>query len=105
MPAGIGQTLRDTLVNMNRQHLGAGARTLFESLADAGLRTAAVNFTAYRGRTPHRSALPLLGDVMGPERFFFYNLFSWTAPARRSPGATGRLVRSTPMLRRSAGGS
>ncbi len=74
--AGIGQTLRDTLVNMNRQHLGAGARTLFESLADGGLRTAAVNFTAYRGRTPHRSSLPLLGDVMGPERFFFYNLFS-----------------------------
>ena len=74
--AGIGQTLRDTLVNMNRQHLGAGARTLFESLADAGLRTAAVNFTAYRGRTPHRSSLPLLGDVLGPERFFFYNLFS-----------------------------
>ena len=74
--AGIGQTLRDTLVNMNRQHLGARARTLFESLADAGLRTAAVNFTAYRGRTPHRSSLPLLGDVMGPERFFFYNLFS-----------------------------
>ena len=74
--AGIGQTLRDTLVNMNRQHLGARARTLFESLADAGLRTAAVNFTAYRGRTPHRSSLPLLGDVMGPERFFFFNLFS-----------------------------
>jgi hypothetical protein len=74
--AGIGQTLRDTLVNMNRQHLGAGARTLFESLADGGVRTAAVNFTAYRGRTPHRSSLPLLGDVMGPERFFFYNLFS-----------------------------
>ena len=74
--AGIGQTLRDTLVNMNRQHLGAGARTLFESLADAGLRTAAVNFTAYRGRTPHRSSLPLLGEVMGPERFFFFNLFS-----------------------------
>ncbi len=74
--AGIGQTLRDTLVNMNRQHLGAGALTLFESLADAGWRTAAVNFTAYRGRTPHRSTLPLLGDVLGPERFFFYNLFS-----------------------------
>ena len=61
---------------MNRQHLGAGRVTLFESLADAGLRTAAVNFTAYRGRTPHRSSLPLLGDVLGPERFFFYNLFS-----------------------------
>jgi hypothetical protein len=74
--AGIGQTLRDTLVNMNRQHLGPRALTLFESLADAGLRTAAVNFTAYRGRTWHRSSLPFLGDVQGPERFFFYNLFS-----------------------------
>jgi hypothetical protein len=74
--AGIGQTLRDTLVNMNRRHLGARASTLFESLADAGLRTAAVNFTAYRGRTLHRSSLPFLGDVLGPERFFFYNLFS-----------------------------
>jgi len=74
--AGIGQTLRDTLVNMNAQHLGARAVTLFESLADAGLVTAAVNFTAYRGRTPHRSSLPFLDDVRGPERFFFYNLFS-----------------------------
>jgi len=74
--AGIGQTLQDTLVNMNGQHLGARALTLFESLADAGLRTATVNFTAYRGRTLHRSSLPFLGDVLGPERFFFYNLFS-----------------------------
>jgi hypothetical protein len=74
--AGIGQTLRDTLVNMNSTHLGARASTVFESLADAGLRTAAVNFTAYRGRTLHRSSLPFLGDVLGPERFFFYNLFS-----------------------------
>jgi hypothetical protein len=74
--AGIGRTLRDTLVNMNAQHLGKRAVTLFESLADAGLRTAAVNFTAYRGRTAHRSALPFLDSVQGPERFFFYNLFS-----------------------------
>ena len=74
--AGIGQTLQDTLVNMNSQHLGANARTLFESLADAGLRTAATNFTAYRGRTRHRSSLPFLPDVLGPERFFFYNLYS-----------------------------
>jgi hypothetical protein len=73
--AGIGRTLRDTLVNMNAEHLGQRAVTLFEALADAGLRTAAVNFTAYRGRTTHRSLLPLFDDVRGPERFFFYNLF------------------------------
>ena len=74
--AGIGQTLQDTLINMNGQHLGVNARTLFESLADAGIRTAATNFTAYRGRTRHRSSLPFLPDVLGPERFFFYNLYS-----------------------------
>lgn len=74
--AGIGQTLRDTLVGMNAEHLGREAVTVFEALADAGLRTGAVNFTAYRGRTPHRSALPPLGTVLGPEQFFFYNLFA-----------------------------
>lgn len=73
--AGLGRTLRDTLVGMNGDHLGRRAVTLFEALADAGYRTAAVNFTAYRGRTPHRSSLPFLGTVSGPESFFFYNLF------------------------------
>src|SRR5713226_6203759 len=32
--AGIGQTLRDTLVNMNAEHLGRNAATIFESLED-----------------------------------------------------------------------
>ena len=73
--AGLGRTLRDTLVGMNAEHLGSRAVTVFEALADAGLETAAVNFTAYRGRTLHRPAVPFLGPVRGPERFFFYNLF------------------------------
>lgn len=73
--AGLGRTLRDTLVGMNAEHLGRGAVTVFEALADAGVRTAAVNFTAYRGRTRHRPTIPFLGQVLGPERFFFYNLF------------------------------
>ncbi len=73
--AGLGRTLRDTLVGMNAEHRGKGAVTLFEALADAGHRTAAVNFTAYRGRTLHRPAVPLLDAVRGPERFYFYNLF------------------------------
>lgn len=73
--AGLGRTLRDTLVGMNSDHLGRDAVTVFEALADAGVRTAAVNFTAYRGRTRHRPAVPFLRPVLGPERFFFYNLF------------------------------
>jgi Type I phosphodiesterase / nucleotide pyrophosphatase len=73
--AGIGRTLRDALVNMNSSHLGRRALTMFEALDDAGFVTAAVNFIAYRGRTLHRSTVPLLGSVRGPRRFFFYNLF------------------------------
>jgi predicted AlkP superfamily pyrophosphatase or phosphodiesterase len=73
--AGLGRTLRDTLVGMNAEHLGRRAVTVFEALADAGVRTAAVNFTAYRGRAQHKPTVPFLGPVLGPERFFFYNLF------------------------------
>jgi len=73
--AGLGRTLRDTLVGMNADHLGRNAVTMFEALADAGVRTAAVNFTAYRGRTTHHPTVPFLAPVNGPERFFFYNLF------------------------------
>jgi hypothetical protein len=73
--AGVTRTLRDTLVGMNAEHLGRRAVTLFEALEDAGLVTASVNFTAYRGRVEHRSSLPFLGAVRGPRRFFFYNLF------------------------------
>jgi hypothetical protein len=73
--AGLTRTLRDTLVGLNAEHLGKRAVTIFEALADAGKVTAAVNFTAYRGRTPHRSVLRPLGTVLGPEQFFFYNLF------------------------------
>jgi Type I phosphodiesterase / nucleotide pyrophosphatase len=72
---GIGRTLRDTLVNMNAAHLGKRAATIFETLADAGLETAAVNFTAYRGRTAHRSSIPFVGGVRGPASLHFYNLF------------------------------
>jgi hypothetical protein len=73
--AGIGRALRDTVVNMNAEHLGKRAVTVFEALEDAGLVTATVNFTAYRGRVEHRSSVPLFDSVRGPRRFFFYNVF------------------------------
>ena len=37
--------------------------------------TTAVNVTAYRGRTAHRSSLPGMPPARGPRRFFFYNLY------------------------------
>lgn len=73
--AGLTRALRDAIVDMNRRHLAEGARTLFEAVEDAGLVPAAVNFTCYRGRTRHSANLPGVPAVLGPRRFFFFNLF------------------------------
>jgi predicted AlkP superfamily pyrophosphatase or phosphodiesterase len=75
--AGTRQALLDAIFNMNEQHLGAEALTVFEALEDAGHRTAAINFTCYRGRNRHASAVPAVTrrPAFGPKRFFFYNLY------------------------------
>ena len=72
----MARSLLDTIINMNRLHLGADAVTVYEGLEDAGLTAAAINITCYRGRTPHLPTLPgLTFPAYGPKRFFFYNLF------------------------------
>src|SRR5436305_11727043 len=74
--AGMAQSLTDTIYNMNQQHLGADAVTVYEALDDAGLVTAAVNITCYRGRTKHLPVLPWVTKAAyGPRRFFYYSLF------------------------------
>jgi hypothetical protein len=74
--AGARRSIRDSVFNMNEQHLGADAVTVFEALERAGLTAAAVNITCYRGTTPHRPVVPgLTRSAFGPQRFFFYNLF------------------------------
>jgi len=74
--AGMSRSIRDAIVNMNGEHLALEATTIFESLDDAELVSAAVNIPCYRGRTPHRATIPGLTRVVhGPKRFFFYNLF------------------------------
>jgi hypothetical protein len=74
--AGMAQSITDTIYNMNERHLGREAVTVFESLEDAGLVTAAVNITCYRGRTRHSPTLPwVTKPAFGPKRFFYYNLF------------------------------
>jgi Type I phosphodiesterase / nucleotide pyrophosphatase len=79
---GARQALRDTIVNMTQEHLSQRATTVFEAVEDAGLVPAAINFTCYRGRTPHRARVPGIAAkraseavVYGPRRFFFYNLY------------------------------
>jgi hypothetical protein len=74
--AGTRRSILDAIFNMNEQHLAKDAVTAFEALEDAGLTTAAVNFTCYRGRTRHAPAVPWVArPAFGPKRFFFYNLF------------------------------
>jgi len=74
--AGMAQSITDTIFNMNERHLGGEAVTAFEALEDAGLVTAAVNITCYRGRTRHSPTLPwMTKPAFGPKRFFYYNLF------------------------------
>ncbi|MCC6224049.1 MAG: alkaline phosphatase family protein [Thermoleophilia bacterium] len=82
LATGLRGALRDSVVGMSRDHLSPAVATVFERLADAGLVTAAINFTCYRGRSRHRIRLPGLAArnrwyeaVDGPERFFFFNLY------------------------------
>ena len=74
--AGTRRSLRDAILHMNSRHLAADAVTVFEALEDAGLSTAAVNMTCYRGRTAHAAVVPGLGaPAFGPKRFFYFGLF------------------------------
>jgi predicted AlkP superfamily pyrophosphatase or phosphodiesterase len=74
--AGTRRSIVDAIFNMNEQHLGSDAVTVYEALEDAGLTAAAVNVTCYRGRNRHLPLLPgLVRPAYGPKRFFFFNLF------------------------------
>ena len=74
--AGMRRSIVDTIFNMNEQHLGSDAVTVYEGLEGAGRTTAAVNITCYRGHTPHLPLVPgLTRPAYGPKEFFFYSLF------------------------------
>jgi hypothetical protein len=73
--AGIARSLRDTVIDLNAKHLGRDAETIYEALEDAGLTTAAINITCYRGRHRHLPIIPGVPAVYGPKRFFFYSLY------------------------------
>jgi hypothetical protein len=73
--SGLVQGLRDTVVNLNERHLSRNAETVYEALEGAGLTTAAINITTYRGRHRHLSPIPGFPPVHGPKRFFFYSVY------------------------------
>jgi hypothetical protein len=54
---GVFRSLYDLVYNMNLAHLSPEVETLFESLDDAGARTACTPFLIYRGRHRHEVSL------------------------------------------------
>jgi len=91
---GFAQQLTDTVYNMNMEHLPADVPTVFESLDDAGVRTAGTTYLMYRGRHQHevsretaitRLASTLLRrPVMGPKELFYADVFASQATGCRS---------------------
>ena len=83
---GLFRATYDIVYNMNMAHLSPEVETFFESLGDAGVRTACTPFLIYRGRTRHEVGLDGLlrrgavaagfrHAVYGPDEFFFGELF------------------------------
>ena len=83
---GFLRALYDTVYNLNMAHLSRGAPTVFESLQDAGIRTAGTTYLMYRGRTRHAALegglygrLAKAGGfrhaVWGPDELFYADLF------------------------------
>src|SRR3954465_11876904 len=83
---GIARQLTDTVFNMNAEHLPADVPTVFESLDDAGVRTAGPPSLRPRGRPepriPGETALTRLAStvvrrsVMGPKELFYADIFA-----------------------------
>jgi Type I phosphodiesterase / nucleotide pyrophosphatase len=83
---GIPQQLTDTIFNMNAEHLPADVETVFETLDDAGRRTACTTYLIYRGRHEHQisreTALTRLASavmrrsVMGPLELYYADIFA-----------------------------
>ncbi len=95
--AGIYRSLTDTIYNMNRDHLSRDVETVFESLDDAGVRTAGTTYLMYRGRFRHEvaneTALARIATstlfrepVHGPKELFYADIF-----ASRRTGCRGQL--------------
>ncbi len=83
---GFKRSLTDTIYNMNAEHLSRETPTVFESLDDAGVRTAGTTYLMYRGRHRHEvtneTALTRIASVVfkdpvdGPREFFYADLFA-----------------------------
>ena len=83
---GFKRSLTDTIYNMNSEHLSAQTPTVFESLDDAGVRTAGTTYLMYRGRHRHEvtnetaltriAATVFKQSILGPREFFYADMFA-----------------------------
>src|SRR5437588_4869605 len=94
---GVLRSLTDTVYRMNAEHLGQDVETVFETLDDAGVRTAGTTYLIYRGRHQHEvaqeSALARIvtstlfrRSIDGPQELFYADLY-----ASRKTGCRGQL--------------
>ncbi|HWF75343.1 MAG TPA: alkaline phosphatase family protein, partial [Solirubrobacteraceae bacterium] len=91
------RSLTDTVYGMNAEHLSHDVETVFETLDDAGLRTAGTTYLIYRGRHKHEvsneTALARVvtstlfrRTICGPRELFYADLY-----ASRKTGCRGQL--------------
>jgi hypothetical protein len=94
---GVLRSLTDTVYRMNAEHLSHDVETVYETLDDAGVRTAGTTYLIYRGRHPHEvaqeSALARIvtstlfrRTIDGPQELFYADLY-----ASRKTGCRGQL--------------
>ena len=94
---GVLRSLTDTVYRMNAEHLSREVETVFESLDDAGVRTAGTTYLIYRGRHQHEvaqeTALARLvtstlfrRTIDGPQELFYADIY-----ASRRTGCRGQL--------------
>jgi predicted AlkP superfamily pyrophosphatase or phosphodiesterase len=94
---GVLRSMTDTVYRMNDEHLSHDVETVFESLDDAGVRTAGTTYLIYRGRYDHEvaqeSALARIvtstlfrRTIKGPRELFYADLY-----ASRKTGCRGQL--------------
>jgi predicted AlkP superfamily pyrophosphatase or phosphodiesterase len=101
---GLARQLTDTVYNMNGAHLSKQTPTVFETLDDAGVRTAGTTYLMYRGRHRHKpqrdstltriASTLLRHPVMGPRELFYADIFASRRTGCRStlgmPGVRDR---------------
>ena len=100
---GLFRSLHDLVYNMNLSHLSPNVETVFESLDDQGVRTAATPFLIYRGR--HRHDVNLVGiagkaieagllkfdyGTWGPKELFYGDLYASMETACKASSIPGK---------------